>query len=101
MLSETQPQAPDISLGWSNSIEEEEILEEMEIAQQDKTILFNLPNSNLQMECKFTTDDQWQISWINVQAAKVKTLDRLFSTSQMLAVTDHLIEASNKHGIYR
>lgn len=101
MLSETQPQAPDISLGRFDSIEEEEILEEMEIAQQDKTILFNLPNSNLQMECKFTTDDQWQISWINVQAAKVKTLDRLFSTSQMLAVTDHLIEASNKHGIYR
>lgn len=73
----------------------------LSLAQTDKTILFNLPNSNLQMECKFTTDDQWQISWINVQAAKVKTLDRLFSTSQMLAVTDHLIEASNKHGIYR
>jgi hypothetical protein len=101
MLSETQPQAPDISLGWFDSIEEEEILEEMEITQQDKTILFNLPNSNLQVECKLVTDCLWQIAWVNSRAGKTRVLDKTFSTSQMIAVTDYMIDASTKHGMYR
>lgn len=81
--------------------EDNQIGSALSLAQADNTILFNLPNSNLQVECKFIIDDQWQISWINAQAGKTKTLDRVFTTDQMLAVTDHLIEASNKHGIYR
>lgn len=73
----------------------------LSLAQTDKTILFNLPNSNLQVECKLTNDFQWQMSWINIQAAKVKIFDRLFSTSQMIATTAFLIDASKKDGIYR
>lgn len=75
--------------------------DQLGLAQADKTILFNLPNSNLQVECRLMADSLWTITWINAQAGKTKTLDKTFSTSQMLAVTDHLIEASNKHGIYR
>lgn len=76
-------------------------IDELGIAQQDKTILFNLPNSNLQVECKLVTDCLWQIAWVNSRAGKTRVLDKTFSTSQMLAVTDYLIESSNKEGIYR
>lgn len=67
----------------------------------ENSFSFKLPRSNLLVECEVVTGDSWLIRYVNPDNGKTRELDRQFSGKQMLAITDFLIDASARYGIYR